>query len=108
MTHDDELYRFPLRLFALAEEIGNVRAACRILCVHPSTYYRWRKPCGAGGWTRCAQGIWNVLRRTGLNARAKRLGLIAGYQATPEPRSRRPEPLRHIEAAQLGDLVELD
>ncbi|MCY3783312.1 MAG: helix-turn-helix domain-containing protein [Chloroflexi bacterium] len=60
MTHDDVLYRFRLRLFALAEELGNVRAACRILGVHPSTYYRWRKP------------------------------------------------VRHIEAAQPGDLVQLD
>ena len=43
MTHDDVLYRYRLPLFALAEELGNVRAACRILGVHPSTYYRWRK-----------------------------------------------------------------
>ncbi len=44
MTHDDVLHRFRLRLLALAEELGNVRAACRIMGVRPSTYYRWRKP----------------------------------------------------------------
>ena len=44
MTNDDLIFRYRLRLFALAEEMGNVRAACRALGVHPSTYYRWRKP----------------------------------------------------------------
>ena len=44
MTHDDVLHRFRVRLFGLADELGNVRAACRILGVHHSTYYRWRRP----------------------------------------------------------------
>ena len=44
MVNDDVLYRFRLRLFSLAEELGNVRAACRLMGVHPSTYYRWRGP----------------------------------------------------------------
>ena len=39
-----QIYWFRLRLFALAEELGNMRAACRIMGVHPSMYYRWRKP----------------------------------------------------------------
>ncbi len=42
MTSDDALYRFRLRVFALAAELDNVRAACRAMGVHPSTYYRWR------------------------------------------------------------------
>jgi transposase InsO family protein len=42
--NDDVLYRFRLRLFSLAGELGNVRAACRTMGVHPSTYYRWRGP----------------------------------------------------------------
>jgi transposase-like protein len=46
MVDDDVLYRFRLRLF--------VRAACRTMGVHPSTYYRWRGP---------------VLRSTGSTAR---------------------------------------
>ena len=33
MTQDDVLYRFRLRALALAEELGNVRAACRALDV---------------------------------------------------------------------------
>ena len=44
MVNDDVLYGFRLRLFSLAEELGNVRAACRIFGIHPSTYYRWRGP----------------------------------------------------------------
>jgi transposase InsO family protein len=44
VVNDDVLYRFRLRLFSLAEELGNVRAACRLMGVHPSTYYRWRGP----------------------------------------------------------------
>lgn len=42
MGDDDVLYRFRLRLFSLAEELGNVRAACRAMGVHPSTYYAWK------------------------------------------------------------------
>jgi transposase InsO family protein len=44
VVNDDVIYRFRARLFSLAEELGNVRAACRTMGVHPSTYYRWREP----------------------------------------------------------------
>jgi transposase InsO family protein len=44
VVNDDVLYRFRLRLFSLAVELGNVRAACRVFGIHPSTYYRWRGP----------------------------------------------------------------
>ena len=43
MTNDDVIHRSRLRLFALAREMGSVRAACRLLGVHHSTYYRWRR-----------------------------------------------------------------
>ena len=43
MTQDDLLYRFRLRVFAMAGELGNVRAACRAMGIHPSTYYRWKR-----------------------------------------------------------------
>ena len=43
MSPDDALFRFRLRVFALAEELGNARAACRAMGIHPSTYYRWRR-----------------------------------------------------------------
>jgi transposase InsO family protein len=43
VTQDDLLYRFRLRTFALAGELGNVRAACRAMGIHPSTYYRWKR-----------------------------------------------------------------
>ncbi len=44
VVNDDVLFGFRLRLFSLASELGNVRAACRLFGVHPSTYYRWRGP----------------------------------------------------------------
>src|SRR5437870_6925081 len=49
VVDDDVLYRFRLRLFSVAGELGNVRAACRIFGVHPSTYYRWRPAVLASG-----------------------------------------------------------
>ena len=42
MTNDDALFRYRLRIFAAANELGNVRAACRIFGIHHSTYYRWK------------------------------------------------------------------
>jgi transposase len=42
LTQDDALYRFRLRVFALAHELGSVRAACRAMGIHPSTFYRWK------------------------------------------------------------------
>jgi Helix-turn-helix domain len=43
VTQDDLLYRFRLRTLAMAAELGNVRAACRAMGSHPSTYYRWKR-----------------------------------------------------------------
>ena len=43
MTQDDLLYRFRLRTFAMAQELGNVRATCRAMGIHPSTSYRWKR-----------------------------------------------------------------
>ncbi|MXW23874.1 MAG: helix-turn-helix domain-containing protein [Chloroflexi bacterium] len=42
MTPDDQPYRFRQRTLALAEEVGSVRAACRIMNIHHSTFYRWK------------------------------------------------------------------
>jgi hypothetical protein len=51
--------------------------------------------------------MWRVLRRPGLNTRAKRLSLIAGYRASYElPRG--PELERHIEVDHPGQLVWMD
>jgi hypothetical protein len=38
-----------------------------------------------GGIVLSPNGVHRVLRRHGLNTRAKRLGLVAGYAAPPEP-----------------------
>jgi hypothetical protein len=128
LTRDDALYRFRVRVFALAEEMGSVRAACRAMGIHPSTFYRWhrqvhrfgfdilhprerrrpRMPNATsplmeqkvltfalahptvgpqrisdelrrpkwGGIRISPNGVHKVLRRHGLNTKAKRLGLV--------------------------------
>ncbi len=60
-----------------------------------------------GGIIVSANGVWKVLSRHGLNTRAKRLGLIAGYAAPYEP-PRDPEPERHIDVSRPGELVGID
>jgi transposase InsO family protein len=60
-----------------------------------------------GGIVVSPNGVWRVLRRHGLNTRAKRLALVAGYRAAYEP-PREPEPARHVEAAKPGELVGVD
>jgi transposase InsO family protein len=43
MTEHDVLFGYRLRLFTLAEELGNVSAACRAMGVDRSTYYRLKR-----------------------------------------------------------------
>jgi hypothetical protein len=43
VTEHDVLFGFRLRLFTLAEELGNVSAACRAMGVDRSTYYRLKR-----------------------------------------------------------------
>ena len=138
MTADDALYRFRLRVFSLAEDLGSVRAACRAMGIHPSTYYRWRRqllrygteilrprerrqprmpnatPVAVaqqvvgfalghpgfgpkriaaelarekwGGISISPNGVHRVLCRHGLNTRAKRLALVAGYRGASRAR----------------------
>jgi transposase InsO family protein len=159
MSNDDVLYGYRLRLFSLAGEIG-VRAACRAMGVHHSSYYRLRRKVDRwglealrvrerrrprmpnelgphleqrilafalaqpgfgpkriaaelarekwGGLHISASGVYNVLRRHGLNTRARRLALVAGYAARYERRPRPPEPERHVEASEPGELIGLD
>lgn len=60
-----------------------------------------------GGIRISSNGVWRTLRRHGLSTRSARLGLVAGYQAPPEPQ--RPKgPERHIEADRPGELVQMD
>ncbi len=71
----------------------------------------WR--CCARGSTRgggiivSPKGVWKVLSRHGLNTRAKRLGLIAGYAAPYGP-PRDPAPEQHIHVDGPGELVGID
>ena len=53
MPHDDELCRIRLRLFALANELGSVRSACRILLVPPQLSAGDVSQCCAGGYMPC-------------------------------------------------------
>jgi transposase InsO family protein len=43
VSEDDVLFGFRLRLFTLAQELGNVSAACRAMGVDRSTYYRLKR-----------------------------------------------------------------
>src|SRR5215204_3258368 len=60
-----------------------------------------------GGLVVSPNGVWKVLCRHGLNTRAKRFGLIAGYAAPYEP-PRDPGPERHIDVERPGELVGID
>ena len=160
MTQDDVLYRFRLRALALAAELGNVRAACRALGIHHSTFYRWQATARRhglellrprerrspqmpnqaspmieqrvlafslahpgygpariaaelardkwGGLVLSPNGVWGILRRHGLSTRARRLALVAGYAAPPEPARPAPQPVRHIQVSRPGELVQMD
>src|SRR3954447_19714938 len=50
MTEHDVLVGFRLRLFTLADELGNVWAARRAMGVDRSTYYRWKHRVDRGAW----------------------------------------------------------
>ena len=63
--------------------------------------------CKWGGIVVSHNGVWRVLRRHGLNTRARRLSLVAGYRAPYEP-PREPEPEPHIEVERPGELVGID
>jgi transposase InsO family protein len=60
-----------------------------------------------GGLAVSPNGVYKTLARHGLNTRAKRLALVAGYRAPFEPpRDREPEP--HVESTRPGELVGID
>jgi len=60
-----------------------------------------------GGLMVSPNGVYKTLARHGLNTRAKRLALVAGYRATAEP-AREPAPEPHIETTRPGELVGID
>jgi transposase InsO family protein len=60
-----------------------------------------------GGLLVSPNGVYKALRRHGLNTRARRLALVAGYRAPFEP-PRDPEPEPHVETTRPGELVGLD
>jgi transposase InsO family protein len=60
-----------------------------------------------GGVVVSPNGVYKTLVRHGLNTRAKRLALVAGYRAPYEPpRDAPPEP--HIDSTHPGELVGID
>jgi transposase InsO family protein len=60
-----------------------------------------------GGLVVSPNGVWRCLCRHGLNTRAKRLALVAGYRAPYQP-PREPAAERHVEAERPGELVGVD
>jgi transposase InsO family protein len=145
---------------ALAQELGSVGAACRVMGIHRSTYYRWKKISdrygldilfprerrrprmpntipphleqkilayalahpGAGsqqisdqlrrskwgGIVVSNNGVHRVLTRHGLNTRSKRLGLLAGHAAPPEPVRPAPAPERHLDVDRPAQMIQFD
>ena len=83
MTEHDVLVGYRLRPFTLANKLGNVSEACRLMGVHRSTYYRYKRL--VDGWELEALN----LCRVGLNTRARRLALVARRR---EPYERAPSP----------------
>ena len=61
-----------------------------------------------GGIVISPNGVWRVLFRHGLNTRERRLRLVAGYAAPSLPPRPQPQPERHLEVAQPGELVQMD
>jgi len=61
-----------------------------------------------GGVRRSPNGVWRALSRHGLNTRARRLGLIAGDAAPPDPSTDRSPSERHLQVSWPGELVQLD
>src|SRR5215213_8309046 len=60
-----------------------------------------------GGLIVSPNGVYKTLVRHGLNTRAKRLALVAGYRAPHEP-PREPAPELHIDSDRPGELVGID
>lgn len=60
-----------------------------------------------GGLQISPDGVYKTLRRHGLNTRAKRLALVAGYRAPFEP-PRDPQPAPHVDSERPGELVGID
>lgn len=60
-----------------------------------------------GGLIVSPNGVYKALLRHGLNTRAKRLALVAGYRAPYQP-PREPEPEPHIATTRPGGLVGID
>jgi len=60
-----------------------------------------------GGIVVSHNGVWRVLCRHGLNTRARRLSLVAGYRAPYEP-PRQPQLEPHIDVSHPGERVGFD
>jgi transposase len=60
-----------------------------------------------GGLVVSPNGVYKALVRHGLNTRAKRLALVAGYRAAAEP-PREPAPEPHVDSTHPGELVGID
>src|SRR5207302_11259558 len=54
-----------------------------------------------------ANGVYKVLHRHGIGTRRRRLALVAGYAAPPEPERPLP-PAWHIRASRVGEVVQFD
>jgi transposase InsO family protein len=61
-----------------------------------------------GGIRISEHGVWRVLRRFNLNTRSKRLALVARHAEPYERKPDLPLPVRHIDASEPGEKVQMD
>ena len=88
---DDLLYRSRPRVFAIAAELGTVRAVCRAMGIHPSTYCRWKRAVGRHApeilaQSPCRNGPLPKIERQGMRSSPRRdrrpgRGIHARYRA---------------------------
>jgi hypothetical protein len=85
VTQDDLLYRFRPRVFAIAAELGTVRAACQAMGIHPSTYHRWKRQLDRHTPEILAQGPGATCRCRRLNGRGCAFSSPARSLTWPRP-----------------------
>jgi transposase InsO family protein len=61
-----------------------------------------------GGIRISENGVYRILRRFNLNTRSKRLALVARHADPYERKPDRPAPVRHIDASEPGEKVQMD
>lgn len=87
--------RYRLQLMAVVESADTVREGCRLVGIHPSTYYDWRKRVEAARVPAEAFVAKDMRRRVGPDRARLEAAVVAAALANP---GLGPRPLRHLVA----------